>query len=311
MYILKLDFDPCTGDTLETGHYTAACRNPYDQQFYKFDDQNVTRVNSETIEDDIINNEAYILFYQRRKIDVTECSGGSSSSGDHWVSRITATTAPSGAVSEETTKVGEKSTEIKKKIPEAEKCVEVKATEVEEVKVVEEQQSTVVVTEAEVTESAVSQEDVEAIVEEAEEAKEAPKEAEKDASLKEEIILSKQNSQDSLAALEDDAEIGKIEEERFFNSVPDQRINWLRAFDDNYDVTRRQSLSSAGFLASAANCESHLRRSTGPCSKDTLMYIDQQSHPALEDEDAILATSHSIWITPVASHKLISVSPKN
>lgn len=100
------------GDTLETGHYTAACRNPYDQQWYKFDDQNVAKVNSEAIEEEIINNEAYILFYQRRKIDVGECSGGSSSSGDHWVSRITATTAPSATVVDDTTKIGEKSVSL-------------------------------------------------------------------------------------------------------------------------------------------------------------------------------------------------------
>lgn len=72
----------------------------------------MTRVNSEAIEEEIINNEAYILFYQRRKIDVAECSGGSSSSGEHWVSRITATTAPSATVVDETTKISEKGEKI-------------------------------------------------------------------------------------------------------------------------------------------------------------------------------------------------------
>ncbi|XP_053966718.1 ubiquitin carboxyl-terminal hydrolase 31 [Anastrepha ludens] len=76
------------GDTLETGHYTAACKNPYDRQWYKFDDQRVSKVPNESIEDEIINNEAYMLFYQRRTGDVAECSGSSSNSGDHWVSRI-------------------------------------------------------------------------------------------------------------------------------------------------------------------------------------------------------------------------------
>lgn len=42
----------------------------------------------ENIPDDIVNNEAYMLFYQRRKIDNMECSGTSSTSGDHWVSKI-------------------------------------------------------------------------------------------------------------------------------------------------------------------------------------------------------------------------------
>lgn len=77
------------GDTLETGHYTAACKNPYDRQWYKFDDQRVSKVPEDDIEQDIINNEAYMLFYQRRTADASaECSGSSSNSGDHWVSRI-------------------------------------------------------------------------------------------------------------------------------------------------------------------------------------------------------------------------------
>ncbi|XP_062128743.1 uncharacterized protein LOC133840732 isoform X1 [Drosophila sulfurigaster albostrigata] len=77
------------GDTLETGHYTAACKNPYDRQWYKFDDQRVSKVPEDDIEQDIINNEAYMLFYQRRSVDASaECSGSSSNSGDHWVSRI-------------------------------------------------------------------------------------------------------------------------------------------------------------------------------------------------------------------------------
>ncbi|XP_014102878.2 ubiquitin carboxyl-terminal hydrolase 43 isoform X1 [Bactrocera oleae] len=76
------------GDTLETGHYTAACKNPYDRQWYKFDDQRVSKVPNTSIEEEIINNEAYMLFYQRRVGDAAECSGSSSNSGDHWVSRI-------------------------------------------------------------------------------------------------------------------------------------------------------------------------------------------------------------------------------
>ena len=63
------------GDTLETGHYTAACRNPFDHNWYKFDDQKVTKVDNEHINEEIVNNEAYILFYQRRKSDGSECSG--------------------------------------------------------------------------------------------------------------------------------------------------------------------------------------------------------------------------------------------
>ncbi|XP_030380854.1 uncharacterized protein LOC115628778 isoform X2 [Scaptodrosophila lebanonensis] len=81
------------GDTLETGHYTAACKNPYDRQWYKFDDQRVSKVPEDAIEEEIINNEAYMLFYQRRSVDAGECSGSSSNSGDHWVSRIAPTPA--------------------------------------------------------------------------------------------------------------------------------------------------------------------------------------------------------------------------
>lgn len=73
---------------METGHYTAACKNPYDHQWYKFDDQKVNVVPADRIPDEIVNNEAYILFYQRRKIDSAECSGSSSGSSDHWVSKI-------------------------------------------------------------------------------------------------------------------------------------------------------------------------------------------------------------------------------
>lgn len=80
------------GDTLETGHYTAACKNPYDHQWYKFDDQRVNVVPNDRVQDEIVNNEAYILFYQRRKDDSAECSGSnSSSSGEHWVSKMCTT----------------------------------------------------------------------------------------------------------------------------------------------------------------------------------------------------------------------------
>lgn len=77
------------GDTLETGHYTAACKNPYDHQWYKFDDQRVNVVPNDKVQEEIVNNEAYILFYQRRKIDSAECSGSNSSSSEHWLSKMT------------------------------------------------------------------------------------------------------------------------------------------------------------------------------------------------------------------------------
>lgn len=79
------------GNTLETGHYTAACLNPYDQEWYRYDDQRVSQVPKERVEEEIINDEAYMLFYQKRKVDSdgSECSGSSTgSSGEHWISRI-------------------------------------------------------------------------------------------------------------------------------------------------------------------------------------------------------------------------------
>lgn len=77
------------GDTLETGHYTAACKNPYDQQWYKFDDQRVTQIKNDEVSEKIINNEAYMLFYQRRKVgESSDSSGASTSSAEHWVSKI-------------------------------------------------------------------------------------------------------------------------------------------------------------------------------------------------------------------------------
>ncbi|XP_067631388.1 ubiquitin carboxyl-terminal hydrolase 31 [Eurosta solidaginis] len=105
------------GDTLETGHYTAACKNPYDRQWYKFDDQRVSKVPNESIEEEIINNEAYMLFYQRRNGYTTECSGSSSNSGDHWVARI----APPPSSSQPTAVV-EKLTVSKDKLVEVEEA---------------------------------------------------------------------------------------------------------------------------------------------------------------------------------------------
>jgi ubiquitin carboxyl-terminal hydrolase 31 len=85
------------GDTLETGHYTAACKNPYDQQWYKFDDQRVILIKNDEVPEKIINNEAYMLFYQRRKInEFSESSGASTSSSEHWVSKIV-TAVPSSS----------------------------------------------------------------------------------------------------------------------------------------------------------------------------------------------------------------------
>ncbi|XP_046603203.1 ubiquitin carboxyl-terminal hydrolase 31 [Neodiprion virginianus] len=79
------------GQDLQGGHYTAFCRNPYDTQWYCFDD---TRVEAVT-DTNLITNAAYMLFYQRRGL--TNNSAGNSSAAstssagsglDHWVSRM-------------------------------------------------------------------------------------------------------------------------------------------------------------------------------------------------------------------------------
>ena len=78
------------GQDLQGGHYTAFCRNPYDTQWYCFDDTRVEAVN----DTNLITNSAYMLFYQRRGL--TNNSGNSSAAStssagsglDHWVSKM-------------------------------------------------------------------------------------------------------------------------------------------------------------------------------------------------------------------------------
>lgn len=93
------------GTDLETGHYTAACKNPYDNQWYLYDDAKVTNLSqqSEDVAAELVNSSAYILFYQRRcGVYVSSSSNSSSaastssmgSGGDHWVSRMPKFTLP-------------------------------------------------------------------------------------------------------------------------------------------------------------------------------------------------------------------------
>lgn len=87
------------GTDLETGHYTAACKNPYDNQWYLYDDTKVTNLSqtSNDIRSELVNNSAYILFYQKRSGIYVGSSSNSSSAAstssvgsmnDHWVSRM-------------------------------------------------------------------------------------------------------------------------------------------------------------------------------------------------------------------------------
>lgn len=85
------------GDDLETGHYTAACKNPYDNQWYGYDDTKVTNLSQQAndITAELVNNSAYILFYQKRSgvyVGSSSSSAASTSSvgsnSDHWVARM-------------------------------------------------------------------------------------------------------------------------------------------------------------------------------------------------------------------------------
>lgn len=85
------------GTDIETGHYTAACRNPYDNQWYLYDDAKVSNLSKEIndISSVLVNNSAYILFYQKRNgvyINSSSSSAASTSSvgssGDHWVGKM-------------------------------------------------------------------------------------------------------------------------------------------------------------------------------------------------------------------------------
>lgn len=87
------------GTDLETGHYTAACKNPYDNQWYLYDDTKVTNLSqsSNDLRSVLVNNSAYILFYQKRSGIYVGSSSNSSSAAstssvgsmnDHWVARM-------------------------------------------------------------------------------------------------------------------------------------------------------------------------------------------------------------------------------
>lgn len=85
------------GTDLETGHYTAACRNPYDQQWYLYDDAKVKNLSQDCndVSPLLVNNGAYILFYQRRTMggngSNTSSAASTSSIGsenEHWVTRM-------------------------------------------------------------------------------------------------------------------------------------------------------------------------------------------------------------------------------
>ncbi|XP_014283292.1 ubiquitin carboxyl-terminal hydrolase 31 isoform X1 [Halyomorpha halys] len=72
------------GQNLHTGHYTAYCRNPYNGQWYCFDDTRVTSIS----ESELVTTAAYILFYQRRGLLSPSTSSSASSTSEHWATRL-------------------------------------------------------------------------------------------------------------------------------------------------------------------------------------------------------------------------------
>jgi len=78
------------GKDLQSGHYTALCRNPTDGRWYSYDD---TRVQKRE-EAAVISADAYILFYQRQTLRhcATEAASGETAAGveprRHWAYRI-------------------------------------------------------------------------------------------------------------------------------------------------------------------------------------------------------------------------------
>ncbi|XP_077590336.1 ubiquitin carboxyl-terminal hydrolase 31 [Stigmatopora nigra] len=76
--------------SMHGGHYTAYCKNSVDGQWYCFDDSEVAPVADE----DVCQQSAYILFYQRRTAipswSANSSVAGSTSSSlcDHWINRL-------------------------------------------------------------------------------------------------------------------------------------------------------------------------------------------------------------------------------
>jgi hypothetical protein len=76
--------------------FSAYCRNPYDTQWYCFDDTRVDPV----ADTSLVTAAAYILFYQRRGLGTSYSSAASTSSSgsgglEHWVCRMPAFTRSS------------------------------------------------------------------------------------------------------------------------------------------------------------------------------------------------------------------------
>lgn len=346
------------GDTLETGHYTAACKNPYDQQWYKFDDQRVSLIKNEDVSEKIINNEAYMLFYQRRKAgDSSDSSGASTSSAEHWVSKIAPTVAASAKPKVATDVISDKKDE------EVELAVK---PEVEEVVKPEEAPS-------EITSAldidgieAIDGDDIPEVTSEPNlelNEVEPPEEVEEpaDAVFEHKVTIqveisscspapepeaSPEHSKDNEVVFDGPSKRSE-ESDKIEELMSQQTINNLLWNDANNNNNRHSdvgaitisdllSMDRIDEISSTSlpknymlqECEPISKRLRGvnSCSKDTLLYIDQQG--LLEDDSLLENRAHWVspsslssqniflqifflQISPVTPHKLITVSPKN
>lgn len=76
-YNMNEHYDLCgiinhTG-TLGFGHYIAYCRNYYNGKWYRYDDSNVTEIESEK---ELITSSAYVLFYKKRSFNFEKTKAG-------------------------------------------------------------------------------------------------------------------------------------------------------------------------------------------------------------------------------------------
>lgn len=333
------------GDTLETGHYTAACKNPYDQQWYKFDDTRVSPIKNEEVSEKIINNEAYMLFYQRRKNgDSSDSSGASTSSTEHWVSKIAPTV---GVATKSATKTS--SEEVSDRKDEEEIAVKAEV-EQEEVKVLaEEPPTSEIITSLNIDGlKAIDGDDIPEIISEPSSLvevveTEVKKDEESSVKVKAELavenkvtiqvevlssspapeiekeespVRSKDKNSNSLVYTNQkrSEESDKIEE-----LMSQQTINNLLWNDANNNNNRHSdvgaitisdllSMDRIDEISSTSlpknymlqECEPIAKRIRGvsSCSKDTLMYIDQQG--LLEDDSLLENRAHWVSSTSVS-----------
>ncbi|KAK8738291.1 hypothetical protein OTU49_004145 [Cherax quadricarinatus] len=81
------------GKDMQGGHYTAMCKNTADNKWYNYDDSKVEAAS----EDQVVDPDAYILFYQRRS-DVSHISCSEGSVVEHWAYRIPLSYLPTSLI---------------------------------------------------------------------------------------------------------------------------------------------------------------------------------------------------------------------